>query len=46
MATNVPMKNMAVILPGILGSVLQKDEKDLWAVSAQSFAGLELVEAI
>ena len=31
-----PMKDMVVILPGILGSVLQKDGKDLWAVSGQS----------
>jgi hypothetical protein len=26
---------MVIILPGIMGSVLQKDGKDLWAVSAQ-----------
>lgn len=31
-----PMKDMIVILPGILGSVLQKDGKDLWAVSGQA----------
>ena len=31
-----PTKDMIVILPGILGSVLQKDGKDLWAVSKQS----------
>jgi len=30
------MKDMIVILPGITGSVLQKDGKDLWAVSGQS----------
>jgi len=28
---------MIVILPGITGSVLQKDGKDIWAVSGQSF---------
>jgi triacylglycerol esterase/lipase EstA (alpha/beta hydrolase family) len=31
-----PMKDMIVILPGILGSVLQKDGKDLWAVSGKA----------
>ncbi|MBD2695216.1 lipase/acyltransferase domain-containing protein [Anabaena catenula] len=36
MANKVPMKDMIVILPGILGSVLQKDGKDLWAVSGQA----------
>ena len=36
MVTKAPMKDMVVILPGILGSVLQKDGKDLWAVSGQS----------
>ena len=30
------MKDMVVILPGILGSVLQKDGKDLWNVSGQA----------
>jgi hypothetical protein len=30
------MKDTIVILPGILGSVLQKDGKDLWAVSGQA----------
>ncbi len=28
-----PMKDIIVVLPGILGSVLQKDGKDVWAVS-------------
>jgi pimeloyl-ACP methyl ester carboxylesterase len=32
----IPMKDMVVILPGILGSVLQKDGRDLWAVSGQA----------
>jgi len=36
MANKAPMKDMIVILPGILGSVLQKDGKDLWAVSGQA----------
>ena len=36
MMNKAPMKDMVVILPGILGSVLQKDGKDLWAVSGQS----------
>ena len=31
-----PMKDMVIILPGILGSVLQKDGKDLWNVSGQA----------
>lgn len=36
MTNKAPMKDMIVILPGILGSVLQKDGKDLWAVSGQA----------
>lgn len=28
-----PMKDVVVLLPGILGSVLQKDGKDIWAIS-------------
>ena len=40
MAAKVPMKDMVIILPGILGSVLQKDGKDLWGVSGQSFWNL------
>ena len=31
-----PMKDIVVILPGILGSVLQKDGVDLWNVSGQA----------
>jgi pimeloyl-ACP methyl ester carboxylesterase len=38
MSTKVPMRDMVVILPGILGSVLQKDGKDLWAVSGQAIS--------
>lgn len=36
MAIKAPMKDTIVILPGILGSVLQKDGKDLWAISGQA----------
>lgn len=36
MTQKIPMKDMVVILPGITGSVLQKDGKDLWAVSGQA----------
>ena len=35
MAAKVPMKDIVVILPGIMGSVLQKDGKDLWNVSGK-----------
>lgn len=37
MAEKIKMRDMIVILPGITGSVLQKDRKDIWAVSGQSF---------
>ena len=30
------MKDVVVILPGIMGSVLQKDDKDLWNVSGRA----------
>jgi hypothetical protein len=33
MSGKTPLQDLVVILPGILGSVLQKDNKDLWAVS-------------
>ena len=36
MPAKAPMKDMIIILPGILGSVLRKDGKDLWAVSGQA----------
>jgi hypothetical protein len=29
----IPMRDVIVILPGIMGSVLQKDSRDLWNVS-------------
>ncbi len=31
--SKIPTGDMVVILPGIMGSVLQKDGKDLWAIS-------------
>ena len=34
--THYPIKDIVVILPGITGSVLQKDGEDLWAVSGRS----------
>ncbi|MEL6471618.1 MAG: lecithin--cholesterol acyltransferase [Cyanobacteria bacterium J06623_4] len=34
------MKDMVIVLPGILGSVLQKEGKDLWAPSGQSILNL------
>ncbi len=36
MREKIQMRDMVVILPGILGSVLQKDGKDIWAVSGQA----------
>lgn len=33
------LRDIVVILPGITGSVLQKDDKDLWAVSGQALWG-------
>lgn len=36
MTPRAPMKDIIVILPGILGSVLQKDGRDLWNVSGQA----------
>ena len=35
MTNKTPLRDMVVILPGIMGSVLQKDGKDLWNVSVQ-----------
>jgi pimeloyl-ACP methyl ester carboxylesterase len=31
-----PLRDIVVLLPGITGSVLQKDRKDVWAVSGQA----------
>lgn len=36
MTNKTKMKDIVVILPGIMGSVLQKDGKDLWNVSGQA----------
>lgn len=36
MTEKVKMKDMIVIIPGITGSVLQKDGQDIWAVSGQA----------
>ena len=33
------LKDVIVVLPGIMGSVLQKDGKDLWAISGQAAWG-------
>jgi len=36
MPNKIPMKDMIVIIPGITGSVLQKDGKDVWGFSGQA----------
>jgi hypothetical protein len=33
------VKDLIVFLPGILGSVLQKNNKDVWAFTAESIGG-------
>lgn len=35
MKNKTPMRDIVVLLPGIMGSVLQKDGNDIWNVSAQ-----------
>ena len=40
MSEKPPLRDLVVILPGILGSVLQKDGKDLWAVSGQAIGDI------
>jgi hypothetical protein len=35
----VKMRDIVVLLPGIMGSVLRKDEVDLWAISGQAAWG-------
>lgn len=32
----VPMRHLVIFLPGIMGSVLQKDGQDLWSLSGQA----------
>ena len=34
-----PLNDMVVLLPGITGRVLQKDGKDVWAISGQAAWG-------
>ena len=36
----VRMRDVVVLVPGITGSVLQKDGKDLWAISGQAAWGM------
>ena len=36
MSEKCKMRDIIVILPGILGSVLQKDDRDLWNISGQA----------
>lgn len=36
MIQRVAMPHLVIFLPGIMGSVLQKDGKDLWAISGQA----------
>jgi hypothetical protein len=36
MTSKAPLKDMIIILPGILGSVLKKDGRDLWAISGDA----------
>ncbi len=40
MPTKILMGDLIITLPGILGSVLQKDGKDLWAISGRSIANV------
>ena len=32
----IRMRDIVVLLPGITGSVLRKDDKELWAISGQA----------
>lgn len=42
MIERIAMPHLVIFLPGIMGSVLQKDGKDLWAVSNQAIGKLAL----
>lgn len=42
MIERIAMPHLVIFLPGIMGSVLQKDGKDLWAVSGQALGKLAL----
>ena len=44
MTQRIPMRHMIVLLPGIMGSVLQKDGKDLWSLSGQALAPFLLTQ--
>jgi pimeloyl-ACP methyl ester carboxylesterase len=35
--SKVPLRDLIIVLPGITGSVLQKDGKDIWNLSGQAF---------
>jgi pimeloyl-ACP methyl ester carboxylesterase len=35
--SKVPLRDLIVVLPGITGSVLQRDGRDLWNISGQAF---------
>src|SRR3989442_10291698 len=35
--SKIPLRDLIVVLPGITGSVLQKDGKDIWNISGQAF---------
>lgn len=36
MVNKYPMRHLVILLPGIMGSVLQKNGKDVWALSGQA----------
>ena len=36
MTQKTAMKDIVVLLPGVMGSVLQKDGKDIWNISVQA----------
>jgi len=36
MPTKIQMRDLVILLPGITGSVLQKDGRDLWAISGRA----------
>lgn len=38
-AARIPMGDVIVVLPGITGSALRKDGRDLWAISAEGVLG-------
>lgn len=44
MTQRIPMRHMIVLLPGIMGSVLQKDGRDIWSLSGQALAPFLLTQ--